>query len=113
MDLGIFSLSLTVKDIAASKAFYENLGFEPLEGAGSVADKWLILIKEEVKIGLFQDMFPQNILTFNPPDARSLHQRVKDFGAEVAYANGMDKAEGPCSFSVLDPDGNPILFDQF
>ena len=123
MNLGIFSLSLNVKDIAASKAFYENLGFTPLEGAGSLADKWMILVKDEVKIGLFQEMFPQNILTFNPgwdanaqaldafDDVRSIQQHLKAQGVKIE--NEVDEnTQGPASFMIVDPDGNTILIDQ-
>ncbi len=112
MDLGIFSISLAVKDIATSKSFYEKLGFKPVAGAGSVADKWLILKKDAIKIGLFQDLFPHNTLTFNPTDARSIYKVVEEHKIPVLYSAGLDQERGPCSFSFLDPDGNPILFDQ-
>ncbi|MEZ4784686.1 MAG: VOC family protein [Candidatus Kapaibacterium sp.] len=112
VDLGIYSLSLSVKDIQASKEFYEALGFEPLSGAGSVESKWMILQKGGVKIGLFQGMFPNNTLTFNPVDARSIYRGVTEAGLDVTYANGVEEESGPCSFMIVDPDGNPILFDQ-
>lgn len=113
MNFGVFSVSLAVKDIGASKAFYESLGFTALEGAGSIDDKWLIMEKDGVKIGLFEGMFPDNILTFNPSDAREIHGAVQKNGIPVIYSMGMEDASGPCSFSIADPDGNPILFDQF
>lgn len=113
MDLGIFSVSLAVKDIKASKAFYEKLGFEPMEGVGSVEQKWILLKKDNVKIGLFEGMFDDNILTFNATDVRSIHAAVQEADLEVLQPQGMDKESGPCSFVLVDPDGNPILFDQY
>lgn len=113
MELGIFSMSLAVKDIAASKTFYEKLGFTAIEGAGSVADKWLMMKNGTTKLGLFQDMFSKNTITFNPKDGRAIHSAIKDDESmKLLYSNGLDKSEGPCSFSFLDPDGNPVLVDQ-
>ncbi len=119
--LGNFSVSLTVKDIAASKAFYENLGFKPM--AGNEAQKWLIMQNDTSTIGLFQGMFPKNTLTFNPgwdracapladfDDVREIQKALKARG--VAFATSADEAStGPASFMVMDPDGNPILVDQ-
>ena len=111
-DLGIFSLSLAVKDIQKSYDFYQKLGFKHLEGAGSVDQKWMILVHGTTKIGLFQDMFPANILTFNPEDARKIHAQAEAAGIKVDMANGMDKDAGPCSLMITDPDGNSILIDQ-
>lgn len=121
MDLGAFSVSLTVKDLAASKAFYETLGFE---ATGGNADQgWLILRNGMTTIGLFQGMFERNILTFNPgwnsdksakaafDDVRSLHASVKAAGLTTSQEAGLD-GTGPASFVLEDPDGNPVLIDQ-
>jgi catechol 2,3-dioxygenase-like lactoylglutathione lyase family enzyme len=121
MDLGTFSVSLAVKDLQASRAFYGKLGFEPF--AGDAARNWLILRNGACVIGLFQGMFERNILTFNPgwdgearplasfTDVRELQRRLKASG--VAPATEADETTtGPASFVVVDPDGNPILFDQ-
>ncbi len=108
MELGSFSVSLTVKDIKASRAFYEKLGFEVFDG--DEAQNWLMLRCGNTKIGLFQDMFEQNVLTFNPQDVRAIQKKLKSEGIElVTEAEG---EEGPASITLLDPDGNPILFDQ-
>ncbi len=112
MDLGTFSISLTVKDIATSKAYYEKLGFEALEGAGSVKDKWLIMVNDGINIGLFQDMFPKNTITFNPKNAREIHQTLSEAGVEILSASAIENESGPCHFTMQDPDGNPILVDQ-
>ncbi len=121
MDLGAFSVSLTVKDIAASIAFYEKLGFKSF--GGDPAQNWIILKNGRHVIGLFQGMFDKNLLTFNPgwdqdaqplpsfTDVRELQRRLKAQG--VAFASEADEATtGPASFVVVDPDGNPILVDQ-
>lgn len=110
--LGDFSMSLAVKDLTAAIAFYQKLGFKPVAGLGGPDQKWIILQQSEEKIGLFQSLFPSNTLTFYPLDARALFKKVKAAGIEIAFAMGMDKTEGPCSFSISDPDGNAILFDQ-
>ena len=120
MRLGNFSVSLTVKDLAASKAFYEKLGFEPVAGNGK---SWLVMKNENTKIGLFQGMFDKNILTFNPgwdsdkntladfDDVREIQKRLKAAG--VALTTPADESStGPASFTMTDPDGNMILFDQ-
>ena len=114
MNLLAHSLSLTVKDIKASKTFYEKLGFKPLDGAGSIEDKWLIMTSGTVKIGLFQDMFPQNLITFNPVDARSIYTDLKEKGIGFLMASDtiQNADSGPCHFCIADPDGNQILFDQ-
>ncbi len=112
MDLGTFSISLSVKDIATSKAFYEKLGFKPWEGAGSVEDKWLIMVNDGINIGLFQDMFPKNTITFNPKSARDIHKSLKDSGMEILSSSGIEADSGACHFTMQDPDGNPILVDQ-
>lgn len=112
MNPGEFSISLAVKDIRKSYAYYQNLGFEPVESAGSLEDKWILLHNRGTQIGLFQDMFPDNILTFNPGDARSIYKQLKEAGFEMVSVTDIDKPEGPCSFVLLDPDGNMILVDQ-
>jgi len=121
MQLGAFSVSLTVKDLAASKAFYEKLGFRVF--AGVAEQSWLILRNGDVVIGLFQGLFEKNLLTFNPgwsqdcrtlpkfTDVRELQTRLEAQG--VAIVQPADATTtGPASFVVVDPDGNPILFDQ-
>ena len=113
MNLNQHSTSLAVKDIAKSKAFYEMLGFTPLEGLGSVEEKWLIMKHEVTVIGLFQDMFEENIITFNPTDARSIYKELSDKGTEfLMQSPSIDEEKGPCHFCIADPDGNQILFDQ-
>ncbi len=121
MQLGNFSLSLAVKDIHASKEFYEKLGFT--EFHGDISQNWLIMKNGDLAIGLFQGMFDKNMLTFNPgwdgdaqtlesfTDVRELQSNLKSKG--VAIANEADEdSKGPASFVITDPDGNPILFDQ-
>lgn len=107
-----FSISLNVKDIAESKAFYEKLGFSQVAGAGSVAQKWMLMENGAAKVGLFQGMFPQNTITLNPSDARSIYKKATENGLKTTYSTGLDKPEGPASFALMDPDGNPILVDQ-
>ena len=121
MDLGTFSVSLAVKDIEASRSFYEKLGFQVF--AGNAAQNWLILRNGPCVIGLFQGMFERNILTFNPgwdgnaqrlpsfTDVRELQRRLREQGVEPQTAAD-EGSSGPASFVVVDPDGNPILFDQ-
>ena len=122
MRLGAFSVSLAVKDLAASKAFYEKLGFKPF--AGDESQNWLILVNDDdVAIGLFQGMFDKNILTFNPgwgaraapldgfDDIREVQKRLKADGVKLETEADED-GEGPASFTLIDPDGNPVLIDQ-
>jgi catechol 2,3-dioxygenase-like lactoylglutathione lyase family enzyme len=121
MQLGAFSISLTVKDIAASSAFYENLGFSSF--GGDITQNWLILKNGETVIGLFQGMFEKNMLTFNPgwnqnaeavgqfTDVRELQRELKAKGMEFV-AEADESTTGPASFIVEDPDGNPVLVDQ-
>jgi catechol 2,3-dioxygenase-like lactoylglutathione lyase family enzyme len=121
MRLGNFSVSLAVKDIAASRAFYEKLGFRVTFGEQS--QKWLILQNETATIGLFQGMFDKNMLTFNPgwdrsgtalkefDDVRDLQRTLKSHGLELA-TEADESSSGPASLMVVDPDGNPILVDQ-
>ncbi|MCC6858021.1 MAG: VOC family protein [Bryobacterales bacterium] len=121
MQLGAFSVSLAVRDLQASKDFYEKFGFTVF--AGDAAQNWLILKNGEHVIGLFQGMFERNILTFNPgwdsnarklsefTDIRDLQRELKARG--VRFEQEADESTtGPASFLVLDPDGNPILLDQ-
>ncbi|WP_422052122.1 VOC family protein [Shimia sp.] len=121
MDLGAFSVSLAVKDLAASRAFYEKLGFEMM--GGQPAENWCILKNGDHVIGLFQDMFEGNILTFNPgwdqsaqntdafTDVRDLQKQLKDKGLEL-MSEADEASEGPASLMLQDPDGNTILIDQ-
>ena len=114
VELGEFSLSVNVQNIKASLDFYEKIGFTKVPGAGSIESKWIILKNGETTIGLFEGMFSQNTMTFSAvKDARFLHQQMKDNGIEIVYSSGMENEHGPCSFMMLDPDGNPILIDQF
>ena len=121
MDLGAFSISLAVKDLAASRAFYEKLGFE--EVGGDASQNWLILRNGIHNIGLFQGMFENNILTFNPgwdqhaqpleafTDVREIQRRLKEAGLELT-TEADESTSGPASLVLSDPDGNMILFDQ-
>ena len=121
MDLGNFSISLTVKDLETSRAFYEKMGFEVF--GGNASENWLIMKNGSTNIGLFQGMFDKNTLTFNPgwdnqaqrlesfTDVRSLQSHIKDAGIEL-ISEAEENTEGPGSFMLLDPDGNPILVDQ-
>jgi catechol 2,3-dioxygenase-like lactoylglutathione lyase family enzyme len=120
MVLGNFSVSLTVRNINASKAFYEKLGFVQI--LGDTAQGWAIMKNGSTNIGLFQGAFERNMLTFNPgwdqdgsptatfDDVRSIQQRLREAGVDVGAQ--IESASGPASFTVTDPDGNPILFDQ-
>lgn len=120
MQLGAFSVSLAVKDLAASRAFYEALGFTPM--GGDQAHGWLILKNGTTVVGLFQGMFEKNTLTFNPgwdseaqvvpgfTDVRELQRQLKAKG--VPFAVEAKDGTGPAHFVVVDPDGNPVLFDQ-
>lgn len=110
MNLGDFSISLSVQDIEASLTFYQAFGFEVLDGEREQG--WLILKNGPAKIGLFQGMFEGNILTFNPEDVRGLQKRLKASG--ISFTKEADEAtEGPASAMLTDPDGNSILLDQF
>ena len=112
VSLGTYSISLNVKDISASNDFYHKLGFAPIEGMGAAEQRWMILTNGRTKIGLFQGMFPSNTMTFNPEDARSIHNVLEQEGIKPTFQTGLDENEGPCTFSIVDPDGNPILIDQ-
>jgi catechol 2,3-dioxygenase-like lactoylglutathione lyase family enzyme len=121
MELGAFSVSLAVKDLEASKVFYEKLGFQVF--AGDTAQNWLIMKNGDHIIGLFQGMFEKNILTFNPgwdqnankldsfTDVRDLQRELKARGVEFE-SEADESTTGPASFIVVDPDANPILIDQ-
>lgn len=121
MDLGAFSISLAVKDIKASRDFYAKLGFEEI--GGNIDENWLILRNGEHIIGLFQGMFEKNTLTFNPgwnqqvaalesfTDVRELQSNLREQGIEFEM-EAAESSEGPASFMIVDPDGNPILVDQ-
>lgn len=121
MQLGAFSISLSVKDIKASKRFYEKLGFKKF--GGDIDKNYLIMKNGDTLIGLFQGMFEKNILTFNPgwnqdgedldsfTDIRELQKELKEKGIEFDIEVDED-TDGPASFVIADPDGNPILVDQ-
>lgn len=110
MELGTFSLSLAVKDIKASRAFYEQLGFEVMDG--DEAQNWLMLRSGSTKIGLFQGMFEKNVLAFNPSDVRSIQKELKTQG--ITFVMEADESTtGAAHATLLDPDGNPVLLDQF
>ncbi len=121
MELGAFSVSLAVKDLEASRSFYENFGFEIV--GGDASQNWLILRNGDHTIGLFHGMFDQNILTFNPgwdkfaqplesfTDVRELQRQLKANGV-VLQTEADENGAGPASFVAVDPDGNPILVDQ-
>src|ERR671916_610367 len=121
MELGAFSVSLAVKDIEASKLFYEKLGFTVFHGDQS--QNWLIMKNGDHVIGLFQGMFENNILTFNPgwdqdankledfTDVRDLQRELRAQGIEF-QTEADESTSGPASFMIADPDGNVILVDQ-
>ncbi len=110
--LGRFSVSLAVKDIKASHDFYQKLGFKALEGVGGIEKNWVILKSGEQKIGLFQGMFTDNTMTFNPKDARTIYHHLMKHGLTSKVLYGINEESGPASFSITDPDGNMILIDQ-
>jgi lactoylglutathione lyase len=121
MELGAFSISLAVKDLEASRAFYEKFGFKAF--AGDASQNWLIMKNGDHVIGLFQGMFEKNILTFNPgwdsnaqrlatfTDVRELQRQLKAQGVQLLQ-QADESSTGPASFIAVDPDGNPILVDQ-
>jgi catechol-2,3-dioxygenase len=121
MKLGAFSVSLTVKDIHKSKAFYETLGFTAF--AGEIEKNYLIMKNGNALVGLFQDMFDKNILTFNPgwdesankleefTDVRDIQKHIKSYQIPL-ITEADESSSGPASFVILDPDGNPVLIDQ-
>ena len=121
MELGAFSVSLSVKDIVASRDFYQKLGFS--EFAGNLEENWLILKNGDCLLGLFQGMFEGNILTFNPgwdqsanelnafADVRAIQKSLKEQGINLVRETPED-ATGAGSVTLIDPDGNAILIDQ-
>ena len=121
MELGAFSISLAVKDLQASRAFHEKLGFTAL--AGDATKRWPIIKSGQHAIGLFQSMFEKNILTFNPgwdsnatrvatfTDVREIQRQLKAQGVQLV-TEADETTTGPASFVAVDPDGNPILVDQ-
>lgn len=121
MELGAFSVSLSVKDINKSKSFYENLGFTAF--VGDITQKWIIMKNGNCVIGLFQGMFEKNILTFNPgwnenaenlnsfTDIREIQNQLKEKGIKI-LSEADETSNGPASFTIEDPDGNTILLDQ-
>ncbi len=121
MQLGAFSISLAVKDLAASRAFYEKFGFTAF--AGDASKHWLILKNGDHVIGLFQGLFERNTLTFNPgwdqsagavagfTDVRELQRRLKAQGVALAV-EADESTNGPAFLMAIDPDGNPVLVDQ-
>lgn len=121
MQLGAFSISLAVKDIAASRVFYENFGFKIF--GGDASNNWLILNNGDHVIGLFQGMFERNTLTFNPgwdsnasrledfTDVRELQRQLKEQSVKLV-AQADETTKGPAFFMAIDPDGNPVLVDQ-
>ena len=118
MDLGHFSVSLAVKDISASRKFYETLGFEAFDGSHNYPDMnlpegqdWLMLKHGNAMIGLFQGMFEDNVLTFNPPDVRAIQKKLKESGYTV-HVEADESTTGPAHATIMDPDGNAILIDQ-
>lgn len=121
MELGAFSISLAVKDLEASRDFYEKFGFEVV--GGDASQNWQILRNGDHTIGIFQGMFEENILTFNPgwdgnaqsldsfTDVREIQRELKARGIRLV-SEADENSTGPASFVALDPDGNPILVDQ-
>lgn len=122
MELGLFSVSLTVKDLETSQRFYEKLGFEV--AGGDQGQNYLIMRNGSTVIGLFHGMFEDNILTYNPgldidggrlesfTDVRELQRALKERGVEI-HTECDEDSSGPAAIVLLDPDGNPILIDQF
>ncbi len=115
MELGRFSLSLAVNDLAASREFYCKLGFEVNPGKdfgnASYNKDWVILEREGVILGLFQGMFDKNTLTFNPTDVRAVQKELRANGVKLEM-EADESTSGPTSAFLFDPDGNPILLDQ-
>lgn len=125
LDLGTFSISLTVGDLDRSRAFYEHLGFEVT--GGSPDERYLIMVNGSAVIGLFQGMFERNILTFNPgialpveswdeletfTDVREIQRQLQEAGLDLGETTDPD-GTGAAHITLVDPDGNPILIDQF
>ncbi|MEP5610959.1 MAG: VOC family protein [Cyclobacteriaceae bacterium] len=108
-ELGTFSLSLSVKDVAQSKQFYETIGFKQVDG--NVAQNWVIMSDGNARIGLSQGFFQKNTITFNPNDVRNIQKELKAKG--ISFALEVEEtSSGPGTAMIIDPDGNPILLDQ-
>jgi len=119
--IGAFSISLAVKDVAASKTFYEKLGFDAV--GGDITQNWLIMRNSDCTIGLFSGMFPKNMLTFNPgwdqeakevdafKDVRVIQEELRAKGLEIIESADTN-TQGPAFCMLMDPDGNSILIDQ-
>lgn len=122
MELGAFSISLAVQDLAASQAFYEKLGFEAR--GGDPDGGWVIMVNQPAVIGLFHGMFDKNMLTFNPglvlgpdqpesfTDIREIQAALEAAGLGLTERVDPDNPSGPAHIALVDPDGNPILIDQ-
>lgn len=122
MELGPFSICLAVRDLQASRRFYEKLGFIAISPDPG-HDNWLIMKNGETEIGIFEGIFEKNTLCFNPggkfgrplsnfTDVREIHRKLIAEGVETTEESRLDSDSGPGGFFVTDPDGNPILFDQ-
>src|SRR5579871_2100882 len=122
MELGPFSICLAVKDLEASKSFYEKLGFSAIS-PDPEHKNWLLMKNGETEIGIFQGIFDKNTLCFNPgghfgkplgefTDIRELHRELKAKGLEFSEEQGLTSKSGPAGFFLTDPDGNPILVEQ-
>ena len=119
MELGQFSMSLAVQDLAASRDFYLKLGFEVVPGENFSSDgdthvynrDWVILRSDTATLGLFQGMFDTNTITFNPPDVRAIQASLKEQGVEIEMECD-ESTSGPAAIFLKDPDGNPVLLDQ-
>lgn len=114
MNLGTFSISLAVKDISKSREFYQQLGFEQIDGGDMPGEKkqaWAIMKNGSAMIGLFQNMFEGNLVTFNPPDVRAIQKSLKAAGVTLT-SEADETTDGPAYIATVDPDGNPILLDQ-
>lgn len=109
MNLGTFSVSLTVKDLQASRTFYEALGFHQI--AGNAEENWIIMQNGDANVGLFYGMFERNIMTFNPTDVRGIQADLKAKGIELTL-EADPNTTGAAYITLLDPDDNPILIDQ-
>jgi len=119
MDFGNFSVSLNVKDVSVSQDFYQKMGFKVIDGGHTSevypdkeGERWRIMQKESVNIGLFEGMFDFNIMTFNPPDVRAIQKQLKAEGIKLEKEADMEKS-GADFITLEDPDGNHIMFDQW
>ena len=119
MDFGNFSVSLAVKNVSVSQDFYEKLGFKVIDGGQTSSDypdkegeRWRILEKDGVHIGLFEGMFKENIMTFNPPDVRAIQKDLQSQGIKLTKEANLETS-GAEFITLADPDGNQIMFDQW